>query len=150
MVAHEHLMEGAIDGAAARGEAFFFFFFFLNQSRTWCTRHANSCVPFASGLVLPNFVMQDPLYLFAAPSPASELKLLASAIPIPISSSFLFLSYLTCLEWRLELLKRASVCITHAGLNTVLESLTQGVPRQENRCGHLARQSSPLSISQHC
>jgi len=29
----------------------------------------------------------------------------------------------------LELLKRASVCITHAGLNTVLESLTQGVPQ---------------------
>lgn len=29
---------------------------------------------------------------------------------------------------QLELLKRASVCITHAGLNTVLESLTQGVP----------------------
>jgi zeaxanthin glucosyltransferase len=30
---------------------------------------------------------------------------------------------------QLELLKRASVCITHAGLNTVLESLTQGVPQ---------------------
>jgi zeaxanthin glucosyltransferase len=29
----------------------------------------------------------------------------------------------------LELLKRASVCITHAGLNTVLESLAQGVPQ---------------------
>src|ERR1700726_1071689 len=29
---------------------------------------------------------------------------------------------------QLELLKRASVCITHAGLNTVLESLAQGVP----------------------
>jgi UDP:flavonoid glycosyltransferase YjiC (YdhE family) len=29
----------------------------------------------------------------------------------------------------LELLKRASVCITHAGLNTVLESLTRGVPQ---------------------
>ncbi len=29
---------------------------------------------------------------------------------------------------QLELLKRAAVCITHAGLNTVLESLTQGVP----------------------
>jgi MGT family glycosyltransferase len=29
---------------------------------------------------------------------------------------------------QLELLKRASLCITHAGLNTVLESLTQGVP----------------------
>jgi zeaxanthin glucosyltransferase len=29
----------------------------------------------------------------------------------------------------LELLKRASVCITHAGLNTVLESLSQGVPQ---------------------
>ncbi|HYZ71875.1 MAG TPA: glycosyltransferase [Chthoniobacterales bacterium] len=28
-----------------------------------------------------------------------------------------------------ELLKRASVCITHAGLNTVLESLAQGVPQ---------------------
>jgi MGT family glycosyltransferase len=30
---------------------------------------------------------------------------------------------------QLELLQRASVCITHAGLNTVLESLTQGVPQ---------------------
>jgi flavin-dependent dehydrogenase len=29
----------------------------------------------------------------------------------------------------LELLKRATVCITHAGLNTVLESLAQGVPQ---------------------
>jgi zeaxanthin glucosyltransferase len=27
-----------------------------------------------------------------------------------------------------ELLKRASLCITHAGLNTVLEALAQGVP----------------------
>ena len=30
---------------------------------------------------------------------------------------------------QLELLKHTSVCITHAGLNTVLESLTQGVPQ---------------------
>jgi zeaxanthin glucosyltransferase len=30
---------------------------------------------------------------------------------------------------QLEILKRASVCVTHAGLNTVLESLTQGVPQ---------------------
>jgi zeaxanthin glucosyltransferase len=30
---------------------------------------------------------------------------------------------------QLELLKRASVCITHAGLNTVLECLAQGVPQ---------------------
>jgi zeaxanthin glucosyltransferase len=30
---------------------------------------------------------------------------------------------------QLEVLKRASVCITHAGLNTVLESLAQGVPQ---------------------
>jgi len=30
---------------------------------------------------------------------------------------------------QLELLKRSSVCITHAGLNTVLEALTQGVPQ---------------------
>jgi zeaxanthin glucosyltransferase len=30
---------------------------------------------------------------------------------------------------QLELLKRASVCVTHAGLNTVLESLAQGVPQ---------------------
>jgi MGT family glycosyltransferase len=29
---------------------------------------------------------------------------------------------------QLEVLKRATVCITHAGLNTVLESLAQGVP----------------------
>ncbi len=29
---------------------------------------------------------------------------------------------------QLELLKRASLCITHAGLNTALEALTQGVP----------------------
>jgi UDP:flavonoid glycosyltransferase YjiC (YdhE family) len=29
---------------------------------------------------------------------------------------------------QIELLKRSAVCITHAGLNTVLESLTQGVP----------------------
>jgi len=40
-------------------------------------------------LFLPNLVMQDPVYLFAAPSPVSELKLLASAIPIPFSSSSL-------------------------------------------------------------
>ncbi|MBV8215895.1 MAG: glycosyl transferase [Verrucomicrobia bacterium] len=30
---------------------------------------------------------------------------------------------------QLELLKRSSVCITHAGLNTTLESLAQGVPQ---------------------
>jgi zeaxanthin glucosyltransferase len=30
---------------------------------------------------------------------------------------------------QLEVLKRASVCITHAGLNTVLESLAEGVPQ---------------------
>ncbi|MBV9875702.1 MAG: hypothetical protein JO025_13295 [Verrucomicrobia bacterium] len=30
---------------------------------------------------------------------------------------------------QLELLKRSSLCITHAGLNTVLEALTQGVPQ---------------------
>ena len=30
---------------------------------------------------------------------------------------------------QLEVLKRTSVCITHAGLNTVLESLGQGVPQ---------------------
>src|SRR5260370_23084420 len=30
---------------------------------------------------------------------------------------------------QLELLKSSSVCITHAGLNTVLESLAQGVPQ---------------------
>jgi zeaxanthin glucosyltransferase len=30
---------------------------------------------------------------------------------------------------QLELLKQASVCITHSGLNTVLESLAQGVPQ---------------------
>ena len=30
---------------------------------------------------------------------------------------------------QLELLKRASVCITHAGLNTALETLAQGVPQ---------------------
>jgi zeaxanthin glucosyltransferase len=30
---------------------------------------------------------------------------------------------------QLELLKRATVCITHAGLNTALESLAQGVPQ---------------------
>ncbi|HEX3445129.1 MAG TPA: nucleotide disphospho-sugar-binding domain-containing protein [Chthoniobacterales bacterium] len=30
---------------------------------------------------------------------------------------------------QLEVLRRASVCITHAGLNTVLESLAQGVPQ---------------------
>src|SRR4029077_12592824 len=29
---------------------------------------------------------------------------------------------------QLELLERAALCITHAGLNTVLESLSQGVP----------------------
>jgi UDP:flavonoid glycosyltransferase YjiC (YdhE family) len=29
----------------------------------------------------------------------------------------------------LDLLKQTSVCITHAGLNTVLESLAQGVPQ---------------------
>ena len=30
---------------------------------------------------------------------------------------------------QLKLLKRTSVCVTHAGLNTVLESLAQGVPQ---------------------
>jgi UDP:flavonoid glycosyltransferase YjiC (YdhE family) len=30
---------------------------------------------------------------------------------------------------QLELLKRTWICITHAGLNTVLESLAQGVPQ---------------------
>jgi zeaxanthin glucosyltransferase len=30
---------------------------------------------------------------------------------------------------QLELLKKALVCITHAGFNTVLEALTQGVPQ---------------------
>src|SRR5262249_16661330 len=30
---------------------------------------------------------------------------------------------------QLELLKKAAVCITHAGVNTVLESLAQGVPQ---------------------
>jgi len=30
---------------------------------------------------------------------------------------------------QLEVLKRTSVCVTHAGLNTVLESLAQGVPQ---------------------
>src|SRR5260221_12474121 len=30
---------------------------------------------------------------------------------------------------QLELLKKASVCITHAGFNTVLEAPTQGVPQ---------------------
>jgi zeaxanthin glucosyltransferase len=30
---------------------------------------------------------------------------------------------------QLELLKKASLCITHAGFNTVLEALTQGVPQ---------------------
>jgi zeaxanthin glucosyltransferase len=29
---------------------------------------------------------------------------------------------------QMELLKRSALCITHAGLNTALESLTQGVP----------------------
>src|SRR5258708_31234778 len=29
---------------------------------------------------------------------------------------------------QIELLKRASLCITHAGLNTALEALAQGVP----------------------
>jgi hypothetical protein len=29
----------------------------------------------------------------------------------------------------MEVLKRTSVCITHAALNTVLESLVQGVPQ---------------------
>jgi zeaxanthin glucosyltransferase len=30
---------------------------------------------------------------------------------------------------QMELLKKTSVCITHAGFNTVLEALTQGVPQ---------------------
>ena len=30
---------------------------------------------------------------------------------------------------QLELMKKASVCVTHAGFNTVLEALTQGVPQ---------------------
>jgi zeaxanthin glucosyltransferase len=30
---------------------------------------------------------------------------------------------------QLELLKKSSVCVTHAGFNTVLEALTQGVPQ---------------------
>ena len=68
----------------------------------------------------------------------------------------------------LELLKQTSVCITHAGLNTVLESLAQGVPQvaipvafdqpggrrtnrgKANRCSHLDRQvnrRSPFNTS---
>jgi zeaxanthin glucosyltransferase len=31
---------------------------------------------------------------------------------------------------QIEILKRSSLCITHAGLNTVLESLSSGVPMQ--------------------
>jgi UDP:flavonoid glycosyltransferase YjiC (YdhE family) len=51
---------------------------------------------------------------------------------------------------QLELLKRTSVCITHAGLNTVLESLAQGVPQvaiPAARCGEnrkLFRKSAAL------
>jgi MGT family glycosyltransferase len=30
---------------------------------------------------------------------------------------------------QLKLLKRASICITHAGMNTVLEALAQGIPQ---------------------
>jgi zeaxanthin glucosyltransferase len=33
-----------------------------------------------------------------------------------------------CIAPQIELLKRASLCITHAGLNTALEALAQGVP----------------------
>jgi UDP:flavonoid glycosyltransferase YjiC (YdhE family) len=32
------------------------------------------------------------------------------------------------MESQIELLKRPALCITHAGLNTALESLAQGVP----------------------
>ena len=39
------------------------------------------------------------------------------------------LDYLVNQAPQLDLLKQTSVCITHAGLNTVLESLAQGVPQ---------------------
>jgi zeaxanthin glucosyltransferase len=35
---------------------------------------------------------------------------------------------LLCSGPQLELLQRATLCVTHAGLNTTLESLAQGVP----------------------
>jgi zeaxanthin glucosyltransferase len=44
-----------------------------------------------------------------------ELKLPAAAIVVPFAP-------------QLELLRRAALTITHAGLNTALESLAQGVP----------------------
>ncbi len=61
---------------------------------------------------------------------------------------------------QLELLKQTSVCITHAGLNTVLESLTQGVPQiaipvtfdQPGVAARIAHQQTGVvtTISQHC
>jgi MGT family glycosyltransferase len=42
----------------------------------------------------------------------------------PISSNVIIVAKAP----QLELLKRAALCITHAGLNTTLEALTQGVP----------------------
>ena len=42
----------------------------------------------------------------------------------PIPSNVIIVS----IAPQIELLKRASLCITHAGLNTVLEALAQGVP----------------------
>jgi zeaxanthin glucosyltransferase len=43
----------------------------------------------------------------------------------PVPNNAIVVSYAP----QLELLKKASVCITHAGFNTVLEALSQGVPQ---------------------
>ena len=53
---------------------------------------------------------------------------LGGGMPLEAMSTLPGDPLVVCYAPQLEVLKRASLTITHAGLNTVLESLTQGVP----------------------